>query len=55
MNAFPFSDARWIAPDESCPSPIISRVFQADRCEQAVSFAEYRKALEQPAQDRQRD
>lgn len=36
MNAFPFSDARWIAPDESCPSPIISRVFQADRCEQAV-------------------
>ena len=36
MNAFPFSDARWIAPDESCPSPIISRVFQADSCEQAV-------------------
>ena len=36
MNALSFSDARWIAPDESCPSPIISRVFQADRCEQAV-------------------
>ncbi|MGM9626104.1 MAG: family 78 glycoside hydrolase catalytic domain [Eubacteriales bacterium] len=38
MNTTPLSNAEWLAPDIPCPSPIISRVFHADKTEQAVLY-----------------